>query len=772
MVSLKKFYILFFSIIFVFSLLGINLSSFNTNNKVSADYNQAILNESSNYLWLIGKHCGGIEGSGSTYETCGFLEGIMKKELGCSGLFFTKQGDQSKWYVKPGAYADCYQLASKQIKFLEDKCKKIQNDKDPWDTCENNQGHLSQALGCDPKMFSREGDYWKIKPNSFNSCKTHFEAVGNLQLLDSTGSVSTKKVSETDPTKATTDTSGTEPDCDTTFTNPMSWILCPVMHGGAKFTDFVFGSLVKPLLQSNPIGTDSDNGFYKAWQSFRAIANILLIGILLILVLSQLTEGWGLNVVDAYTAKKMAPRILIGVIGINLSIYLCIAAIDITNVIGSGLEYLMTKPFADAQILQNAKLEANAESTIVSGVGLGVAGGGAFALSSIGTISAAAGSAAILLEGAFFFLVPFFIGMFFAGLAIIVTLVIRFGLVVFLTIISPLAIACFILPGTEKYFKAWWGLFLKTLFVYPIIAVIFAMSDIMAVIFVQNSNEISDAAGLVSVLVGVVAVYMPLFLIPFAFKFAGGAIGAIAKIASDKSQGWAGKTKEAYDKHMVQNPDNFVYKRKANRKSNLEDQGLTKGQISSGLTRGWKGMRQSRRDEESLRKSLNRFGEAGREDIESSSQGFLKARKEELMKTKEGMQMAGNEDPFIAYRHAAYNLPDGSDEELRQSMQQFLQNPDNVDGREYTPDQARQYATNMTKLAERANRKTMLGLTTDQISGSGTGYNQDLSKGKLGGLSEAIADIVDDNDSGRNTQDVVSGALSARALGAQAERPD
>ena len=48
----------------------------------------------------------------------------------------------------------------------------------------------------------------------------------------------------------------------------------------------------------------------------------------------------------------------------------------------------------------------------------------------------------------------------------------------------------------------------------------------------------------------------------------------------------------------------------------------------------------------------------------------------------------------------------------------------------------------------------------------------DLSKGKLGGLSEAIADIVDDNDSGRNTQDVVSGALSARALGAQAERPD
>ena len=61
----------------------------------------------------------------------------------------------------------------------------------------------------------------------------------------------------------------------------------------------------------------------------------------------QHIAGWNAtrDCLDAYAVRKAVPRILIAVIGINLSIYLCLAAVDITNVIGRGIAGLITTPF-------------------------------------------------------------------------------------------------------------------------------------------------------------------------------------------------------------------------------------------------------------------------------------------------------------------------------------------------------------------------------------------------------------------------------------------
>src|SRR3990167_5858184 len=73
---------------------------------------------------------------------------------------------------------------------------------------------------------------------------------------------------------------------------------------------------------------------------------------------------------DAYTVRKAVPRILLAVIGINLSIYLCIAAIDITNVIGRGLGDLLTAPFLQNSAYDRIAIPDNATNSVVGIFGL------------------------------------------------------------------------------------------------------------------------------------------------------------------------------------------------------------------------------------------------------------------------------------------------------------------------------------------------------------------------------------------------------------------
>ena len=69
---------------------------------------------------------------------------------------------------------------------------------------------------------------------------------------------------------------------------------------------------------------------------------------------------------DAYTVRKAIPRIVLAVIAINLSIYLCVAAIDITNIIGHGLGNLITGPFLDNKAYGRVQLPQNG-ATITAG---------------------------------------------------------------------------------------------------------------------------------------------------------------------------------------------------------------------------------------------------------------------------------------------------------------------------------------------------------------------------------------------------------------------
>jgi len=83
------------------------------------------------------------------------------------------------------------------------------------------------------------------------------------------------------------DTSEETADCDMTFNSPLSWIACPIIDMGVDMTDGVFRNIIQPMLESVPITANPEEGTYKAWQQFRLIANVLLVGSLLMIVYSQ-----------------------------------------------------------------------------------------------------------------------------------------------------------------------------------------------------------------------------------------------------------------------------------------------------------------------------------------------------------------------------------------------------------------------------------------------------------------------------------------------------
>lgn len=87
------------------------------------------------------------------------------------------------------------------------------------------------------------------------------------------------------------DPSGSLTDCDTKLLNPLSWIICPLIDIGSGASDYIFQNIAKPLLQDVPIELKSSDGAYSAWQGFRFLANIMIIGTMLVIVYVQARGG-------------------------------------------------------------------------------------------------------------------------------------------------------------------------------------------------------------------------------------------------------------------------------------------------------------------------------------------------------------------------------------------------------------------------------------------------------------------------------------------------
>ena len=323
---------------------------------------------------------------------------------------------------------------------------------------------------------------------------------------------STSTISIESPSENSTSTS-----CDV---QGIGWIICPVSNWLADGIDFMYSAL-QEFLKTKPLETTNQNsGIYLAWVIMRNISNVAFIVAFLVIIYSQLTSVG----ISNYGVKKMIPRLVIAAVLVNLSFTICAILLDLSNIAGYA--------FQDAFMGIKNTISTVGENTSTwtwSEVISTALSNGALA---IGAIAFTTELLPMLVPAATL-----------AGLTLLLILLImaaRQALIIILIIISPLAFVCYLLPGTEKWFKKWRDSFLTMLVFFPAFSVVFGGAQLAGILIIQNA---SGPNGAIMHVLGMLVQIIPLAITPLIMKFSGGVLGKFAGFVNDKNKGWYDRTK-------------------------------------------------------------------------------------------------------------------------------------------------------------------------------------------------------------------------------------
>ncbi len=302
-----------------------------------------------------------------------------------------------------------------------------------------------------------------------------------------------------------------EDSCLAADLNGQGWFLCSALSNSTYAATFL-DNVIDDWLRVDTQYYDGNSSTYKIWEVMRGIANIIMIILLLVIIVSQLS-GFGIN---NYGIKKMLPRFIVMAILINLSFVICDVAVDFSNLMGVGLRNLF------GSIGQNIEAQGTTDyiAILVTSL-LSVVGIGGAASSSITTIipfiiGAGAVEAPIIVLVVLLALIPVIIGLaiFFMMLSG------RFIIIVGCIALSPIAFTLFILPNTQGVFKKWWGLFKAALIMYPLCGAVIGISYLVRG-FVMTDGDKQIWMGVIAM----IAPYLPFFMLPSLLKSTIGMLG-------------------------------------------------------------------------------------------------------------------------------------------------------------------------------------------------------------------------------------------------------
>ncbi len=305
----------------------------------------------------------------------------------------------------------------------------------------------------------------------------------------------------------------------------VGWILCPVIVATAKAADYAFSFITQTLAQFEIGIFKPGSGAAQAVAVVRNVANVLFILILLVIIYSFIT-GRG---VGNYNLKRIAPRLVVAVILIQVSFYICQVFVDVTNVIGSTVQTQLTAVAKQIGPSAMPITKPGESELILSSVAANVMSKDAIAWQLLAPLVAVVMPAAIICS------------------ILIVVLIIRKTLVVALVLFSPIAFALYLLPGTSDYFSKWLRMFIVTLMLFPVIAFLTGAGQIVSAsilkigandysvkddkIYISTSTGGEQSATLYLVAAG--AAVLPLVGTWYAFR---GAMGALDAAGAKMSQ--------------------------------------------------------------------------------------------------------------------------------------------------------------------------------------------------------------------------------------------
>ena len=324
----------------------------------------------------------------------------------------------------------------------------------------------------------------------------------------------------------------------------IGWIICPVSNWLADGIDYMYSAL-QEFLKTKPLETTNQNsGIYLAWVIMRNISNVAFIVAFLVIIYSQLTSVG----ISNYGVKKMLPRLVIAAVLVNLSFTICAILLDLSNIAGYAFQdAFMGIKNTISTVGENTSTWTWSEviSTALSNGALAVGAGYAVSLALTTELLPMLVPAATL-----------------AGLTLLFILLImaaRQALIIILIIVSPLAFVCYLLPGTEKWFKKWRDSFLTMLVFFPAFAVVFGGAQLAGIIIIQNA---SGSNGAIMHILGMLVQIIPLAITPLIMKFSGGVLGKFAGFVNDKNKGlydrsknWSKDRRETIKNKKLANPN-------------------------------------------------------------------------------------------------------------------------------------------------------------------------------------------------------------------------
>ena len=361
--------------------------------------------------------------------------------------------------------------------------------------------------------------------------------------------------------------------CETSILNPLTWLLCPIVLGGQSavrsLNDGINTMLNINTGKGSAFDTSSDSGksFHDAWNTFRVFGTAIIVIGGLAMVIAQAA---GVEFLDAYTVKKTMPRLLVAAIFMTLSWYVVAFLIQLSNDLGNSLRTIIYHPF--------------------SGIGTGnikLGNDGPFVANLLG--NAVLFGMGIL--GIFIFIVTA-LGAVLTGF---IVLIVRKMIILLLIIVAPLAIACYVLPNTQKLWTLWKDTLTTMLVVFPIIAAFIAVGRVFSIIaYNTNANggigvldhvtvnhgfavlayklgfaDDTGSHGLIATITAFIAYFLPYFLIKQAFDLAGGIISTVSGAAGRATGGFQRWGDERRKKKRERRQEKWAGRRAAFANGNL-----------------------------------------------------------------------------------------------------------------------------------------------------------------------------------------------------------
>ncbi|HET9850412.1 MAG TPA: hypothetical protein VFP35_02195 [Candidatus Saccharimonadales bacterium] len=321
--------------------------------------------------------------------------------------------------------------------------------------------------------------------------------------------------------------------CEANFNFGFEWVVCPFLRmldaGAGALNGFVENQLTICTGASDTTGQSCANNILtpqvqNAWAIFRDIASALLVLVMLAMVFSQAMGG---GLLDAYSLRKMLPRLVAAVILMQLSWVILKFAVDVSNDLGVGIRDLMYAPFGGQS---NMSLQG-VVNNVLSVHGAKVAGI-SVANDSFALFGVLAGSVALVANPIGLLTLGFFV--FVSLTTAFLVLVLRKLFIIMLIVLAPVALVLWILPNTEKYWKMWSSNFSKLLAMYPLIMGLIAAGRIFAYITsTTGSGSVTSFADLAIVLF---AFFAPYLMLPKAFSWGGSMMSAAAGQVQNRLQ--------------------------------------------------------------------------------------------------------------------------------------------------------------------------------------------------------------------------------------------